>query len=152
MRVLIQRVERASVRVDGELIGSIAQGYLLLVGVQKGDGQPQLDASLSKLSKLRLFEDENGKTNLTLAQVGGSALVVSQFTLAASLKKGNRPSFDSAASPETARSLYLGLIDGLKKQGIPVESGRFGADMKVELVNDGPATYSLEIPPDDTAL
>lgn len=152
MRILIQRVERASVRVDGELVGSIAQGYLLLVGVQKGDGQPQLDASLSKLSKLRLFEDENGKTNLTLTQVGGSALVVSQFTLAASLKKGNRPSFDSAAAPETARSLYLGLIDGLKKQGIPVESGRFGADMKVELVNDGPATYSLEIPPDDTAL
>ncbi len=152
MRILIQRVERANVRVDGELVGSIAQGYLLLVGVQKGDGQQQLDASLSKLSKLRLFEDESGKTNLTLAQVGGSALVVSQFTLAASLKKGNRPSFDSAAAPEAARSLYLELIEGLKKQGIPVESGRFGADMKVELVNDGPATYSLEIPPDDTAL
>lgn len=152
MRVLIQRVERASVRVSGEVVGTIAQGYLLLVGVQAGDTSAQVARCVGKLTKLRLFEDEHGKTNLTLSQIGGSALVVSQFTLAANLKKGNRPSFDSAAPPAIAEQLYLELAQGLEKQGIRVETGRFGADMKVELVNDGPATYSLEIPPDEAAL
>ena len=102
--------------------------------------------------KLRLFEDDNGKTNLNLLQVAGQALVVSQFTLAASLKRGNRPSFDAAAPPQLAEALYLDLVQGLKNQGVAVETGRFGADMKVELVNDGPATYTLEIPSDDNTV
>ena len=152
MRVLIQRVLRASVRVDNEVVGSIGQGYLLLVGVEKGDGPAQVEQAVAKLIKLRLFEDDNGKTNLNLLQVAGQALVVSQFTLAASLKRGNRPSFDAAAAPQLAEALYLDLVQGLKNQGVAVETGRFGADMKVELVNDGPATYTLEIPSDDNAV
>lgn len=149
MRVLIQRVERASVRVDDVVVGAIDRGYLLLVGIQSGDTQQQVDRAVQKLTRLRLFEDDNGKTNLTLSQVNGAALVVSQFTLAANLAKGNRPSFDTAAAPNDAQTLYAALVQGLKKQDIPVETGRFGADMKVELVNDGPATYTLEIPPND---
>lgn len=152
MRVLIQRVLRASVQVDNEVVGSIGQGYLLLVGVEQGDSATQVEQAVAKLIKLRLFEDDNGKTNLNLLQVAGQALVVSQFTLAASLKRGNRPSFDAAAPPQLAEALYLDLVQGLKNQGVAVETGRFGADMKVELVNDGPATYTLEISPDDNAV
>ena len=151
MRVLIQRVLRASVQVDNEVAGSIGQGYLLLVGVEKGDGATQVEQAVAKLIKLRLFEDDNGKTNLNLLQVGGQALVVSQFTLAASLKRGNRPSFDAAAPPQLAEAL-LRPGSGSKNQGVVVETGRFGADMKVELVNDGPATYTLEIPSDDNTV
>ena len=139
MRVLIQRVLRASVHVDNEVVGSIGQGYLLLVGVEKGDGATQVEQAVAKLIKLRLFEDDNGKTNLNLLQVGGQALVVSQFTLAASLKRGNRPGFDAAAPPQLVTLLRPGSGS---KQGVVVETGRFGADMKVELVNDGPATYT----------
>lgn len=152
MRILIQRVERACVRVADQEIASIGAGYLLLLGIQRGDEIDQVDKAVAKLLKLRLFEDEAGKTNLNLAQVGGSILLVSQFTLAANLSHGNRPSFDSAAAPQVAESLYLAMADGLKKNGITVETGRFGADMKVELVNDGPATYSLEIPPNEKPL
>ena len=152
MRVLIQRVLRASVRVGNEVVGSIGQGHLLFVGVEKGDGPTQVEQAVAKLIKLRLFEDDNGKTNLNLLQVAGQALVVSQFTLAASLKRGNRPSFDAAAAPQLAEALYLDLVQGLKNQGVAVETGRFGADMKVELVNDGPATYTLEILSDDNAV
>lgn len=138
--------------MDNEVVGSIGQGYLLLVGVEQGDSATQVEQAVAKLIKLRLFEDDNGKTNLNLLQVAGQALVVSQFTLAASLKRGNRPSFDAAAPPQLAEALYLDLVQGLKNQGVAVETGRFGADMKVELVNDGPATYTLEISPDDNAV
>lgn len=147
MRVLIQRVERACVRVDDVEVGAIGLGYLLLVGVQIGDSQAQVDQAVRKLLNLRLFQDVQGKTNLNITQAGGAALVVSQFTLAANLKNSNRPSFDSAAPANLAQALYQSLADGLKNQGLTVETGRFGADMKVELVNDGPATYTLEIPP-----
>ena len=116
MRVLIQRVERACVRVDDVEVGAIGLGYLLLVGVQIGDSQAQVDQAVRKLLNLRLFQDAQGKTNLNISQAGGAALVVSQFTLAANLKNGNRPSFDSAAPANLAQALYQSLADGLKNQ------------------------------------
>ena len=139
----MQRVTRASVRVDGALIGEIARGVMLLVGVDKGDAEADADVTARKIAALRIFP---GKTPMdqTLAEVGGACLVVSQFTLCASLSKGNRPSFEPAEAPARAEALYLRVADGLRAAGLSVATGRFGADMAVELVNDGPVTLMLE--------
>ena len=146
MRLLLQRVSSASVRVQGETIARIGYGVLLFVGVEKGDGPRQIDAAVEKLSSLRIFEDNAGKMNLDAASVGASFLVVSQFTLAASLARGRRPSFDSAAPPEQAAPLIAALVVRLRARGLEVAEGRFGARMAVELINDGPVTFLLEFP------
>jgi D-tyrosyl-tRNA(Tyr) deacylase len=140
VKTVVQRVTRASVRVDGELVGEIARGVLLLVGVEKGDGEADADVTARKVAALRLFP---GKTPMdqTLAEVDGACLVVSQFTLCASLSKGNRPSFEPAEAPARAEALYLRVADGLRAAALSVATGRFGADMAVELVNDGPVTF-----------
>lgn len=145
MRLILQRVKSASVRVDGETVGAIDRGILVLVGVERGDGDPQVAAAVEKLSGVRLFEDEAGKMNLDLATVSGAFLVVSQFTLAGSLDRGRRPSFDGAAPPDEARHLVERLVLGLRARGHQVETGRFRATMEVELINDGPVTFLLEV-------
>jgi D-tyrosyl-tRNA(Tyr) deacylase len=133
-------VQRAEVRIDDQLVGRIEHGLMLLVGVEKGDSEADADVSARKIAALRIFA---GRTpmDLTLGDVKGGCLVVSQFTLAASLTKGNRPSFEPAEEPHRAQALYLRLVDQLRAAGLPVETGRFGADMHVELVNDGPVTF-----------
>jgi len=143
VRTVVQRVTRARVTVDGELVGEIGRGVMLLVGVAKGDTEADADATARKIAALRIFP---GKTpmDLTLAEVGGACLVVSQFTLCASLAKGNRPSFEPAEAPARAEALYLRVAEGLRAAGLPVATGRFGADMAVELVNDGPVTFLVE--------
>ena len=140
MKTVVQRVTRASVRIDDAVVGEIARGVMLLVGVEKGDAEADADVTARKIAALRIFP---GKTpmDLTLAEVGGGCLVVSQFTLCASLSKGNRPSFEPAEAPARAEELYLRVADGLRAAGLPVATGRFGADMAVELVNDGPVTF-----------
>jgi D-tyrosyl-tRNA(Tyr) deacylase len=140
LRTVVQRVARAQVRVGGELVASIEHGLLLLVGVEKGDAEADADATARKIAALRMFP---GKTpmDLTTGQVGGACLVVSQFTLCASLAKGNRPSFEPAEAPARAEPLYLRVADGLRAAGLPVQTGRFGADMAVDLLNDGPVTF-----------
>jgi D-tyrosyl-tRNA(Tyr) deacylase len=140
VRTVLQRVTRAKVTVDGEVVGEIARGLMLLVGVEKGDAEADADATARKIAALRVFP---GKTPMdqTLAEVGGGCLVVSQFTLCASLSKGNRPSFEPAEAPARAEALYLRVADALRATGLPVATGRFGADMAVELVNDGPVTF-----------
>lgn len=143
MKALVQCVESARVRVAATVVGEIGLGALVYLGVERGDSDATADALAAKLAKLRVFSDDQGKTNLALATVGGAALVVSQFTLAARLDKGNRPSFDQAAAPELAERLYLRFAQQLRDSGLAVETGRFRADMKVESVNDGPATYWL---------
>ncbi|NDR58260.1 D-aminoacyl-tRNA deacylase [Aliiruegeria sabulilitoris] len=148
MKALIQRVSRASVTVDGELIGQIGPGVLALVCAMRGDSEAQAEKLAAKLSKLRIFEDEAGKMNRSLLDTGGEALVVSQFTLAADTSRGNRPGFSEAAAPEDGNRLYQYFAAHLAQLGPRVETGRFGADMKVELLNDGPVTISLEIPPE----
>ena len=142
---LIQRVSEASVTVDATTIGRIEQGMLLLLGVEKEDGQAQIDKLVKKVSQYRMFSDEQGKMNLNVQQAGGSILVVSQFTLVADTQKGNRPGFSRGASPEVGKALYLQFIEALKATGIPVQTGEFGADMKVHLVNDGPVTFHFQI-------
>ncbi len=144
MRIVLQRVERASVAVDGEVIGRIGKGFLLLVGVADTDTKEIADKMVNKIGKLRIFEDENGKTNLSLKDVGGEMLVISQFTLYADCKKGNRPSFVKAGSPQLAEELYEYAADRCRDYVDKVERGRFGADMKVELLNDGPFTIILD--------
>ena len=144
MRFVVQRVSKASVTVDGELISEIGKGFLVLIGISKEDTEADADRLVSKLSKLRIFEDENGKTNLSLTDVGGSLLLVSQFTLYADCRKGNRPSFEAAARPEQAEQLYEYIIKRSRECISVVETGRFGADMKVELLNDGPFTVIME--------
>ena len=140
MKTVVQRVTRASVRAGGAVVGEIARGVMLLVGIEKGDLEADADTTARKLAALRLFP---GKTpmDLTLAEVGGACLVISQFTLCASLAKGNRPSFEPAEAPARAEVLYLRVAAGLRAAGLPVATGRFGADMAVELVNDGPVTF-----------
>ena len=140
MKTVVQRVTRARVTVDGEVVGEIARGVMLLVGVEKGDAEADADATARKIAALRIFP---GKTpmDLTLAEVGGGCLVVSQFTLCASLSKGNRPSFEPAEAPARAEALYVRVAEALRAAGLPVATGRFGADMAVELVNDGPVTF-----------
>lgn len=144
MRLVIQRVARAEVRVDGERIARIGPGLLLLLGVEKADRRDQLDAVAGKVLHMRIFEDSAGKMNLSALDTGAAMLVVSQFTLAADLSRGRRPGFEPAAPPEVAEPLYLAFVDRLRASGLTVETGRFGAYMEVELVNDGPVTFVLD--------
>lgn len=144
MRFVIQRVTEASVTVDHEVVGSIHKGFLVLIGAGKDDTKENADYLVKKMIGLRIFQDENGKTNLSLKDVGGGLLLVSQFTLYADCKKGNRPSFTQAKEPQKAEELYEYVISECKKQISVVERGIFGADMKVALVNDGPFTIILE--------
>ena len=144
MRAIIQRVKHASVTVDGEVIGKIEQGFLVLVGVKCGDTEKNADFIIKKCCGLRVFEDSDGKMNLSLSDIGGSLLIVPNFTLYADCKKGFRPSFTDAAVPTEAEKLYNYVVEGCRQSGIPVETGRFGADMKVELLNDGPITLFIE--------
>ncbi len=143
MRVVLQRVTRASVSVDGAVIGAIGKGFLILLGVSDEDNETVADKMADKICKLRIFEDENGKTNLSLADVEGELLVVSQFTLYADCHKGNRPSFIKAGAPDRANQLYEYFVERCKQYVTRVEHGSFGADMKVELLNDGPFTLVL---------
>lgn len=144
MRVVLQRVKHASVTVDAACIGSIGEGFLILLGVAETDTEAAVDKMVDKICKLRIFADENGKTNLSLSDVGGELLVVSQFTLYADCHKGNRPSFVKAGSPDKANQLYEYFVERCKQYIAKVEHGSFGADMKVELLNDGPFTLMLE--------
>ena len=144
MKFLIQRVLEASVKVDGETVGSIGKGLLVFVGAGREDDRTAADKYLKKLLGLRIFEDENGKTNLSLKDVNGELLFVSQFTLYANCKKGNRPSFIEAGDPDTANELYEYIIREAAKSVPVVQHGIFGADMKVHLVNDGPFTIILD--------
>lgn len=144
MRLVIQRVEEASVRVDEKVIGKIQKGFLIFIGVAKNDTKAVADRLIKKVLNLRIFEDENGKSNLSLQDVGGALLLISQFTLYADCKKGNRPSFINAGDPTMAKELYEYFIEECKKQISVVEKGEFGADMKVSLINDGPFTIILE--------
>jgi len=143
MRALIQRVSSASVTVDGETVGAIDRGLLVLVCAMQGDNEDKADWLARKATKLRIFPDEAGRMNLSLLDIGGSALVISQFTLAADTK-GNRPGFSSAAPPEDGRRLYERFSTTMAAEGVPVANGIFGADMKVSLVNDGPVTIWLD--------
>lgn len=145
MRLILQRVRSASVRVGGETIASIGYGLLVLVGVERGDAPEVADRAAAKLASLRLFDDDSGRMNLDAAAVGAGFLVVSQFTLAGSLRKGRRPSFDRAAPGEEAEPTVDRLAESLRRAGFEVDTGRFGARMEVELVNDGPVTFVLEI-------
>ena len=145
MIALIQRVSEASVTVEGEVTGAIGQGLLVLLGVEQGDDEAKADKLLHKVSGYRVFSDENGKMNLNVSQIGGSLLVVSQFTLAADTKSGMRPSFSCGAHPSEAERLYDYFVAKADASGIPTATGRFAADMKVALVNDGPVTFWLQV-------
>lgn len=144
MKIIIQRVLEAKVEVGGEITGKIGKGFLILFGAASGDTDGDCSRLAEKISKLRIFEDENGKTNLSINQVGGDILSVSQFTLLADCSHGNRPSFTNAAPPDEANRLYKLFNSELRAKGIKVETGIFGADMKVSLINDGPFTVALE--------
>ena len=144
MKALLQHVKRASVTVDGELISKINKGILIFLGVEKGDSEENADKLSEKITKLRIFEDENDKMNLSVTDVDGEILVVSQFTLCGDCKKGTRPSFDKAATPDIASELYEYFVKKLKEKNIKVQTGKFRAMMDVELVNDGPVTFWLE--------
>ena len=144
MRLLIQRVNHAEVTVDSQIVGKIGKGFLVFVGVGHDDTREIADKYLKKLLGLRIFEDENGKTNLSLKDVGGEVLVVSQFTLYADCRKGNRPSFIKAGNPELANNLYEYIIAKCKEEIPDVQTGIFGADMKISLINDGPFTILLD--------
>lgn len=144
MRFVIQRVQHASVAVDQHVVGSIGRGFLVLIGIEDQDTRDLADRMIAKLIGLRIFEDENGKTNLNLASVDGSLLLVSQFTLYADCHHGNRPSFIRAGKPDAANELYEYIIEKCRKEVPVVEHGIFGADMKVELLNDGPFTIILD--------
>ena len=144
MKLVIQRVKHASVTVDGNVTGKIGKGFLVLIGIANSDTKEIADQYLKKLLNLRIFEDENGKTNLSLKDVNGELLLVSQFTLYADCRKGNRPSFINAGAPDMAEELYEYMIEACKKEIPVVETGIFGADMQVELLNDGPFTIVLD--------
>jgi D-tyrosyl-tRNA(Tyr) deacylase len=143
---VLQRASEASVEVEGAVVGKIGRGIVVLAAVLAGDRREDAIDLAEKIADYRIFEDDGGKTNLSVAEVGGSVLLVSQFTLAADGSKGRRPSFDRAAPPEAARELLEALANKLRERGIPVETGRFGTSMRVQLVNDGPATFVLERP------
>jgi D-tyrosyl-tRNA(Tyr) deacylase len=145
MRLVLQRVARASVTVAGEVVGAIGAGMLALVGVERGDDEATVDRAVEKLAELRIFEDASGKMNLAAGDAGSALLVVSQFTLAASLARGRRPSFDAAAPADQAEPLIESLVAGLRRRGLEVAAGRFGALMEVALVNDGPVTFVLDV-------
>jgi D-aminoacyl-tRNA deacylase len=144
MRALVQRVSRAKVSVGDRVTGEIGAGLLILVCAMQDDGAPEADALAARIAKLRIFRDDAGKMNLSLTDTGGAALVVSQFTLAADMSRGNRPGFSAAAAPEIGRALYLRFSDALRALGITVATGEFGADMDVDLVNQGPVTIWLD--------
>lgn len=144
MIAILQRVKRACVSVDGTVAGSCGKGFLILLGVAEGDDLRDCELLAAKISKLRVFTDENGKMNLSVKDIGGSILAVPNFTLLASYKKGNRPDFMSSAHPTVAKPLFEAFCELLAGEGIPVERGVFGADMEVELVNDGPVTVPMD--------
>ncbi|WP_407492097.1 D-aminoacyl-tRNA deacylase [Pseudooceanicola sp. MF1-13] len=144
MRALLQRVTEAQVRVDGEVIGQCGAGLMVLVCAMQGDTEANAEQLAAKVSKCRIFQDDAGKMNRSVVDIGGSALVVSQFTLSADTSRGNRPGFSAAAAPEDGRRLYEHFAKALAGYGVPVETGEFGADMKVSLVNDGPITIWME--------
>ena len=144
MRALLQRVSEASVSLEGEVLSTIGPGLVVLVCTEKGDDEAQADFFARKIAKMRLFADADGKTNLAILDVGGEALIISQFTLAADWRKGNRPGFSAAADPETAERLYEYLCRQLAAEGVPVKTGRFRSHMAVSLVNDGPMTIWMD--------
>lgn len=144
MRFLIQRVTKAEVKVEGKSCGAIGRGFLVFIGIEDSDTTEIADRLIQKMIGLRIFEDENGKTNLSLADVGGSLLLVSQFTLYADCRKGNRPSFIRAGKPEFAEEMYEYIVASCRRKEQEVQTGIFGADMKVELTNDGPFTIILD--------
>ena len=144
MKLVIQRVTQAEVKVEGKVIGKIGKGFLVLIGVGQDDTRETADKYLNKLIGLRIFDDENGKTNLSLADVGGELLLISQFTLYADCRKGKRPSFVNAGAPDMANELYEYMVAKAREQVPVVQTGKFGAEMKVSLVNDGPFTILLE--------
>jgi D-tyrosyl-tRNA(Tyr) deacylase len=144
MKIVLQRVKKASVEVEQKVVGEIGQGVCLLVGVEKGDTQQEAQYLANKIVELRIFPDGEERMNLSLLDIQGEVLAVSQFTLAGSLKKGRRPSFDNAEEPEKAERLFCYFVDLLKQRGVKVETGIFGALMEVNLVNDGPVTFFLE--------
>ncbi len=144
MKTVIQRVSSASVTVEGRITGQIGQGILVLLGVEKGDSEAQADWLAEKIVGLRIFSDGDGKMNLSLRDVGGALLIVSQFTLAGNCAKGKRPSFDTAAPPAEGQRLYEYFVAAARRLGLPVQTGIFQADMQVALVNDGPVTFILE--------
>lgn len=144
MKFVLQRVKRASVTVEEQIVGKIEKGYLILVGVSGTDTKEIADKMIEKVSRLRLFKDENGKTNLNISDIGGEVLVVSQFTLYADCRKGNRPSFTDAGAPQQAEELYEYILERCRELFGKVEKGIFGADMDVELINDGPFTVVLD--------
>lgn len=144
MRIVLQRVTSAQVAIDDQVVGKIKQGYMLLFGASDTDGEDEIDYYVHKISKLRVFSDEAGKMNLSIEDVGGAILSVSQFTLYADTKKGNRPSFVKAGKPEHAKQIYERFNQKLRDAGIQVETGEFGADMQVSLVNDGPVTIIFD--------
>ena len=146
MRAVVQRVTAASVRVDGEVIGAIERGLLALVAARHQDDVGQADWLAEKLAQLRIFEDEQGKMNRSVLEIGGAALVISQFTLYGDARRGRRPSFLAAAAPEVAKPLVERVVAGLRQRGVATATGRFGAQMMVSLVNDGPVTIILETP------
>lgn len=144
MRAVVQRVSEASVAIDRQVVGEINQGFMILLGIHEEDTLKDVEYLVGKIAKLRVFEDEAGKMNRNIAAVSGSVLSISQFTLYAETKKGNRPSFIKAAKPDIAIPLYEAFNQGLQSEGIPVATGEFGADMKVSLINDGPVTIILD--------
>ena len=145
MRAVIQRVSQASVTVEGAIIGQIQQGLMVLVGIVNEDDSADIEWLSNKIIHMRIFDDENGVMNKSLIEVGGAILLVSQFTLHAATKKGNRPSYNAAAKPEVSIPLYEAMIQQLQKDlGAPIQTGRFGADMKVALINDGPVTIIID--------
>jgi D-tyrosyl-tRNA(Tyr) deacylase len=147
MKMVIQRVSRAEVRVDGDAVGRIGAGLAVLVGLERGDGEQQLESAARRLATLRIFSDDEGRMNRGLDEVGGAVLAVSQFTLAGSIRKGRRPSFDRALAGDAAEPLFNRFLELLREEGVTVETGVFGALMDVELVNDGPVTLIWEDAP-----
>lgn len=145
MRALLQRTTGARVEINGETVGQCGTGLMILVCAMQGDTEAQAEKLADKVSKIRIFKDEAGKMNRSVQDIHGSALVVSQFTLSADTSRGNRPGFSTAAAPEDGERLYLTFAEALRARGIPVETGRFGADMQVHLVNDGPVTIWIEV-------
>ncbi len=144
MKAVVQRVKRASVTVDGEVTGAIKQGLLVLLGIHQDDTDDKIEKMAGRLARLRIFEDDEGKMSRSVQDIGGGVLVVSQFTLCADTKKGNRPSFVESARPEKAEPMYEAVVEALRALDVPVETGRFAAMMDVELVNDGPVTILFD--------
>ena len=144
MKFVVQRVSEASVAVDGEVLGTIQRGFMILIGIAETDTEEIADKMIAKMLKLRIFDDENGKTNLSIDDVKGELLLISQFTLYADCKKGNRPSFFRAGNPEMASAMYEAIIRKCQEMGYKTECGRFGAEMQVSLVNDGPFTIVMD--------